>query len=237
MAVVAAIGVSAVLLRPGSGADGVHIAGSTTAPPPRSTAAKGPGWEQMAFPDGMSCRDVPVAQLPPEPDITILPRAVVETAFTSAVAGVVGKQPAVTMAEWVERSPKQEGPRGYLAVEVPMAGGNGEVQLEVVRYGGTPEEIADASLSVYGNCVPPLRMSLGDGTVLQLYPVNGADTAAPTRPVQIYRPGNRMYIVTAAGYSQDDATPHGGLAGGRGALPLTRQQLAQVAVDLVRGLD
>jgi hypothetical protein len=243
MAVVAAIGVSAVLLRPGDQPDGLQVATSTTTAPsstvtgPPSTATLQPldGWQAMRLPT-VGC-DPAHVQLPPEPQIAILSRDIVEPAFVNAISDVTGSAPAVTMAEWRENSPKQVGPRGYLATEIPMAGGNGQVQLEVIRFGGTPREIADASLATYGNCEPPLRHELADGTILQMYPTNGWDTPAPTRPLQIYRPDNRMYIVTAAGYSQADVTESGGMSGGRGALPLDQQELAQVAVDLVTGLN
>lgn len=185
MAVVAAIGVSAVLLRPGD-KDSLQVAITTsesapTAPSEPSSAATGPpstatltplpGWEVMRLPT-VGC-DPGFIQLPPEPEIAILPQTVVEPSFVAAVSGVIGQPPEVTRAEWNPNSPKQVGPRGYLAVELPMPGGNGQVQLEVIRYGGTPRQIADASLATYGNCEPPMRKELGDGTILQMYPTNG----------------------------------------------------------------
>lgn len=251
MAVVAAIGVSAVLLRPGDEPDGFQVAdptsppvvtspsvtSSSTPPPPTGRAMFLPGWDVTLMPntpDG-SCQ-TRFTQLPPEPEIDILPQNVVQPAFVSAVKSVIDKAPSVAMSEWDLNSPKAIGPRGYVAVEFPVGNGNAQVQLEAVRYGGTPIEIADASLSTYGNCDAPLRRTLPDGTIMQLYPPNGADSKSPTQPLQIYRPDNRMYIVTAAGYSEADKMPDGGMSGGRGNVPLTAEQLALLATKLEASL-
>lgn len=253
MAVVAAIGVSAVLLRPGDQQNGVHIADSTTPAPPGSTSVAPPsstmagprnpvppttlpGWEQMEFPARTQNCQQPFSPLPPEPQIDILPQDVVQPAFLTAVDEASPVGPRVTLTEWQADDPKLSGPRGYIAAELPMAGGNGQVRLEAGRYGGTPEQVADASLTTYGNCAPPQRRLLPDGTIMQLYPAHGEDTASPTRPLQIYRPDNRIYIVTAAGWGEADMTPEGGLSGGRGALPLSDAQLAEVATELVAKL-
>lgn len=263
MAVVAAIGVSAVLLRPGDEQDGFQVAGPTSppgtsqsvpshadttppitssntdAPPPPTGGFKiVPGWDVVVTRNSPAGQcDPAMTMLPPEPEIDILPQDIVQPAFVSAVKSVTRKAPSVAMAEWEAHSPKAVGPRGYVAVEFPVANGNAQVQLEAVRYGGTPIEFADASVTTYGNCTaPPLRRTLSDGTVMQLYPPNSPDTPAPTQPLQIYRPDNRLYIVTAAGYAEGDKTPNGGMRGGRGAVPLTAEQLADVATELVANL-
>lgn len=110
-----------------------------------------------------------------------------------------------------------------------------------MRYGGTPTEMADASVNVYGFCTPPARHVLADGTILQLYTVNNRTPLQPTQPLQIYRPDGRQYIVTAAGYSEADRVElEGGastIRGGRGALPTTERQLTEVALALVSGLS
>lgn len=244
VAVVAAIGTGAVLLRPGDTPDGVQVAISTT-PAPRGAGELLPGWRFVSeqAPDGSSvksCQYGTGGNLPPEPDIQLLPESVVVSAFRSVVEGVVGQVPAMVTSTWEANSPKISGPRGYVAVEVGMGDGNGQFQLEAVRYGGSPTQMADASVAAYGNCDPPARHVFADGTVLQLYPANDVNAEQPRQPLQIYQPGGRMYIVTSAGYGEADMVDIGGGAstveGGRGRLPADDAHLAQIAVELVHKL-
>jgi hypothetical protein len=234
---VATIGVGAMLLRPGApGDDDVRIATSTPVPPAPGPL---PGWAYVGSPDGR-CATNSVQNLPEAPDMPLLPVEVVETAFTKAVQRVLGDVPATVSRYWLTTSPKHDAPAGYLTVEVPMTNGNGQIQLEAYHYGGTPTQVADASLDVYGLCTPPARHVMADGTILQLYPVNDFTPEQPTQALQIYRPDGRQFIVTAAGYSEADRVPLGGeistIEGGRGALPTTERQLTDVALMLVFGL-
>lgn len=249
MAVVAAIGVSAVLLRPGDEQDGFQVAGPTSPgtshsdaprsdttppgtstntdapPPPTGQFAVVPGWDVVVTPRSpASPCDSTINMLPPEPEIDILPQDIVQSAFVSAVESVTKSATTLVTAEWQAHSPKITGPRGYVAIEFPASDGTAQVQLETMRYGGNPTDYADASISTYGNCTPPLRRTLSDGTVMQLFPPNGADSPAPNQPLQIYRPDNRMYIITDL------------LSRGTGAVPLSAEQLADVATKLVAKL-
>lgn len=243
VAMVAAIGTAAVLLRPGDQGGSVEVATSSTAPPaPRAPAGPVPGWRYVGVPTE-DCVNKGVDHLPPAPTIGLVPRDVVQPALVKAVDQVTGHLPVVVSAGWEEYTAKEQGPRGYIYSEIPVGenpdDGNGQIQLEAVRYGGTPGQMADASVHVYGNCEPPARHVLADGTVLQLY---GIDTFNPQQPVQhlqIYRPGNRMYAITAAGYSEADMITVGQARtprGGRGTLPVRQEQLADIAVRLVEKL-
>jgi hypothetical protein len=236
---VATIGVGAVLLRPGAPRDDVQVATSTVAPPPTVDGPL-PGWAYVGPPDGQ-CEHGPGTSLPEAPKIPLLPVEVVEKAFTNAIERVTGDVPTTVGRYWLENSPKHDAPAGYLTSEVPMSNGNGQLQLEAYSYGGTPTEMADASIDAYGLCTRPARQVLDDGTILQLYTVNVITPEQPTQPLQIYRPDGREYIVTAAGYSEADRVQLDGGAstfeGGRGALPTTESQLADLALTLVTGLD
>jgi hypothetical protein len=236
---VATIGVGAMLLRPDASHDNdVRVA--TSAPAPVDGPL--PGWRYVGPPDG-KCENAPDVALPAAPDISLLPVEIVEKAFTNSVERVMGDVPTTVGRYWLENSPKHDAPAGQLTAEVPMStgGGNGQIQLEAYRYGGTPTEMADASVNVYGFCTRPARHVLDDGTILQLYTVNDIAPAQPTQPLQIYRPDGRQYIVTAAGYSEADLVPLDGgastIRGGRGALPTTERQLADLALALVSWLS
>jgi hypothetical protein len=243
VAVVAAIGVAAVLLRPGDQGGGVEVATSSATPTtPPAPAGPMPGWRYLER--SADCVNEGTANLPPPPDVALVPRGIVEPVFLNAIGAVTGHEPVVVSAEWKEYTPKENGPRGYVHSEIPVAGGtddgNGQLHLEAYRYGGTPGQMADASVNVYGNCEPPARRVLGDGTVLQLYAVDDFHPEQPTQHLQIYRPDARMYVITTAGYSEADMVAVGGGAstpvGGRGKLPATREQLADIAERVVANL-
>jgi len=247
VAVVAAIGAGAVLLRPGDQSDGFRVAESTTDTPTSTQTGPAhvlPGWRQTTMPpdvvvSGEFCqlRNTPLS---PNPDDVLLAEGRVRPAFVDAVGQILGDVPTVAMSEWQVNSQKTGGPRGYVAVEVPMAGGNGQLQLEVDPYVGTPTEIADLSLAAYGNCEPPARRVLDDGTVLQLYAADWFNAKQPHQALQIYQPSGLQLIVTSAGWSEADMVPiaDGGttIEGGRGALPTTDGELAKVALGLVTKL-
>ncbi len=235
VAVVAAIGAATVLLRPAAedpGGGGVQGAATTSATP----AGPLPGWEPIPI-DEETCKQNPLRHVPGTPPSTILPKALVRPAFTDAVESVVGVGAKVIEATWIDHSPKVGGPRGYVVAEVPMDNGFGQLQLEAGVFPGTPAQMADASVHAYGDCRPPARHVMPDGTVLQLFQPDFVDPEQPTQHLQVYRPDGREYVVTAAGWSAADLVPAGGggywIRGGRGKLPVTQEQLAAVATALV----
>lgn len=248
VAVVAGIGVGALLLRPGGSGDGMHVASSPTSAP-TSSAARLPGWTPVAVPadsargaDNCLQRYV---ELPPEPDIQLETQDRVRDAYVQAAQSIIGPVSMAEDGEWLPNSPKHEAPRGYLNLTVPMDNGTGQLMLEAARFGGTPEQVANASITVYGNCGEPFRRTLADGTVLQLYPLDTHDTDAPSQHLQIYLPNGLMYVVTSAGWSETDlspaspSSPDGAqvLTGGRGKVPVTEQQLVDLGLKLVVNLE
>lgn len=240
VAVVAAIGVAAVLLRPGGdGGSGVQVADSTTPTTPRAPAGPLPGWETMAI-DELTCKQNPLINVPGTPPEKLLPQTVVEPAFSEAVQGILGPMTIAVYSNWEEYSPKADGPRGYSQLEFPMDNGPGQLQLEAYLYGGTPVAKADASLYAYGDCKSPARHILPDGTVLQLFQLENRNPEQPTQHLQIFRPDGREYIITAAGWGEADMIPVGGGAytveGGRGKVPTTEKELAEIATRLVTNL-
>jgi hypothetical protein len=244
VAVVAAIGVGAVLLR--SDNSGVRVA-DTTPPPTTQVSMPLPGWTPAAIPaDGQhgaeGCKQ-PFVELPPEADVSLMPQTSVLNAFVSATKAVTGHPPLSSNTQWLTHSEKHDqAPRGYVNLEVPMSNGNGQLQLEALRFGGTPEQMANASITVYGQCGKPYRTTLADGTILQIYPLDDRDTKAPSQHVQIYQPNGRAYVITSAGWSEDDMVPINGdvggmtLGGGRGDVPVNEAQLANIAMRFVANL-
>jgi hypothetical protein len=217
----------------------VSVASRTDGPappggPPGTAAPGNPGLDRSRW----GC-DSGIVELPP-PTATIRPEHEVVPAFEAAVSKVVApaRTRSVLPPKWDMHDPKLVDQRGFVAVDVIDATGTGSVQLEVIRFGGTALQNADADAYSYGNCTRPARKTLHDGTILQMYPINTIDPQAQTRPVRIYTPGGREYIATAAGYSSARlGNDHNGTAttqGDRGSVPLTTTQLAQLAEELAK---
>jgi hypothetical protein len=261
MAVVAAIGVGAMLLRPGYQSGGVQVGDSDPAAPPGLTTTAqsdtstpqgppatpllpgGTNWQPVDMPadadSGSGCAQM--EQPPPDREVALLPEETVKVAFSNAIAKTTGNQPASVTSEWQEHSPKQSGaPSGFVSATVSMDNGIGELQLEALRFGGTPVEFADWARTSYGNCEPPWRRVLADGTVLQLFQADDGNAKAPMQHLQIFRPDGRRYIITSAGFTESDidrdTDGSGTVAGGRGELPVDALQLGDIAERLVSNL-
>lgn len=239
VAVVAAIGAGTILLRPGDQGDGVQVGTSNSATAPTYPTSPMPGWEVVDMPayaerGGKSCTNNET-QVPPTGNVPFLPLAAVQSALTIAVKQALGAVPAATFPSWSGSSTR------FLVVEVPMDNGMGQLQLEATRYGGSPTRAADADRVAYGNCEAPLRRTLADGTVLQLYPKYDYHPKWPSQPLAIYQPNGRKYVITSAGYSEADMMPGKDstsktIVNGRGKLPTTQEQLAELAEAFAGGL-
>jgi hypothetical protein len=105
----------------------------------------------------------------------------------------------------------------YAEVQVAGPRGIGRVQLEVGRYGGTATDAADTDVFVYGNCEPPQRKGVPNGTVLQLYAPDGY--SLPMQHLRAFGPTGQLLKVTT-------------LSRGDQRLPLDEAQLAKVGLLL-----
>lgn len=237
VAVVAAIGATTILLRGPEepGGDRVQVAATTSATPTVPATV----WETQPI-DEETCKQNPQHNIPGTPPETLLPQDVVEPAFTSAIVDVVDPNLVPLGADWQEHSPKAGGPRGYIVAEIPVGDDYGQLQLEAEVFPGTPTQMADASLHSYGDCKAPMRHTLVDGTVMQLFRADRREPEQPTQHLQVFRPDGRMYIITAAGWSEQDYVPAAGgghfIVGGRGKLPVTERQLSEIAETMLTRL-
>jgi hypothetical protein len=168
--VIAAIGVGGVLLR--SATEGRGVA---PADPPSSTAPSDPagppeleripGWEFVHI--GTERQDICPGLLDAADarNVPLPPRDLVETGFADAVRQQTGSHPETAVGTWGDTLPY---PMGTVGAVVEMGTGPGIVDLEVAAVKATPEKAADDAI-ITGGCAPPLRKTLPDGTVLQLY--------------------------------------------------------------------
>lgn len=240
--VVATIGIGGVLLRSATEGQGTRPAGPpaptsttttttvvvTTTPPPPSTDTGVPtllpGWHRVAVPadrvDGKQC--VGGAYAGPGPDLALPPQELITERFLDAVRKVAA-DPTITESRWDPPAPKTTVPSGFLDASVHSDSGPGNVQLEVGHYGGAPEAAADSEVGSFGNCDPPARTTLADGTVLQLEQPDHGDPTIPVQRLHVFQPNGRLYTVTSVGYAKTN---------GPGTLPLDDAAIADVATAL-----
>lgn len=126
-------------------------------------------------------------------------------------------------------------------LDVADAGGVGSVVLTFGRFTGDPRSAADEQAYDMGNCQPPKRHVLADGTVLQIYDVAPSDPfASLNQTLRIYLPDGRLHSLSVRNFGSPDfatnrndpAHPHR-VGAGRPTLPLTEAQLAEVGLAMV----
>lgn len=124
--------------------------------------------------------------------------------------------------------------------DVSDAGGTGSVVLTFGRFTGDPLTAADDQAYDMGNCQPPKRHVLADGTVLQIYDVAPSDPfASLNQTLRIYLPDGQLYSLSVRNFGspdfatnrEDPGHPHR-VGAGRSTLPLTEAQLAELGLAM-----
>ncbi|MEU4447904.1 hypothetical protein AB0K14_04510 [Actinosynnema sp. NPDC050801] len=127
------------------------------------------------------------------------------------------------------------------SADVSDVEGIGSVVLTFGRFTGDPLTAADDQAYDMGNCRPPNRHVLADGTVLQIYDVVPSDPfASLTRTLRIYLPDGQLHSLSVRNFSsrdfatnrEDPAHPRR-VGAGRPTLPLTEAQLAELGLAMV----
>lgn len=196
MAVIGGVGIGAAVLRAPaeSGSD-------TAAPPSTGQPALLPGWERVPMPvagtTGCDFRTVPSP-----PEMGLPPQDLLRAVFVDTLEEVLG--PPVELVHDNTETGKPTSTSAFLDAEFSVDGdGPFSMGFEVTSFAGSPVEGADAHAGLFDYnrlCEPPSRRIESDGTVYQLF--------SPTDPgqqfakgLQVYRPDNRMYILTAKSFS------------------------------------
>jgi hypothetical protein len=198
---------------------------------PAETAPPGPGREVLSIP---MC-DSRWAEVGSERGAKPVSATVVD-AFGKAVGQVVA--PAqVSEQQTAVRQPTKSGGRAAYSrwIDVTDAGGTGSVTIDESPYTGAPLEAADRDAFLYGNCEPPARKVMADGTVVQYA------SAVPSEPFQsltqglrIYRPNGVLVEITQRNFGSpdfrlnDDDQSFDRFGRGRETLPLSADQLAAI---------
>ncbi|APU12180.1 MULTISPECIES: hypothetical protein [Actinoalloteichus] len=207
-----------------------------------------PGWTLV---DGCPLLDqygdeVP-ADLGPLPQVEIPSAGVIEPLLRAALVDQQPEsEPAITFAT-TEYSEKYQSPR--VAVNMDLVGTEtpGSIYLEALPHHGSPTEAADRAaadkVSRAPSCeVVAQRMTLDDGTVVQIYGVvsGGYNANSPSQGVDVFHPANYSVSIDADGHlstdfeSSADDPAMGGLPedAGTGVVPLTTEELAAVGLAL-----
>jgi hypothetical protein len=200
VAVVAAIAVGGVLLRPGDASGGAQV-GSTNSSIPVFPS----GWTQVVSmpqdidPDADWCRQQEKEYH--TPDVTLPSEEAVTSALLTSIEEVVGGTSTLT-PQWGKRS-------GHMTVNLLMVDNRiPQIAFDGGTFGGTPRQAADGSVMAEGNCDAPWRRTLEDGTVLQLYP--GVKEPAEAAPMlMIYRPDGVTFTFMSGGYGHVTTNPNG----------------------------
>ncbi|AHH93478.1 hypothetical protein GCM10010174_31770 [Kutzneria viridogrisea] len=165
----------------------------------------------------------------PELDGALLAKVLTETVQRVAPSAKV----ALTNTDWSSSLKRSDGLLGTVWIDITDSGGPGSLLTEVRAYAGAPAEAADAEAFVYGGCTTPLRKTLSNGTVLQLYGVNSDDPGHPSQALRVYTANRHLYVLVAEGFGSVNWTKDTGQLAvpkgvGRRSVPLTQQQLTQV---------
>ncbi|NKE55741.1 hypothetical protein FXN61_02455 [Lentzea sp. PSKA42] len=251
----AVLGVVAVVAGIGIGATTLNMAGPP--PTPANEPDAGPatvvhsvGWPRVNTPPQIPYGTWTPAATAPPPDgrpIVSMPRCNIQ-ARKLALATPIGNErlPDDFVAKWIDTVRRQVPEvqvsalspgvgRAEYAVDLADGGGTGSVRLTAGRFAGSATVYADDSLWTFGNCAPPYRTVLPDGTVIQLHDVRAAEPFQTLLQVmEVYRPDGLLLQLELANYGSKDLRPAAQqgywerIGPGRLTPPLSEEQFARL---------
>jgi hypothetical protein len=129
-------------------------------------------------------------------------------------------------------------------VDVTDSAGTGSVWFNAGAFLGTPTAAADEQAFDTGNCAPPRRPVLPNGTVLQFYSVHPSEPfQLLSQALRIYTPDGRLYEITVQNSGSPDlrddpAQPEmwDRFGKGRETLPLTEAQLTRIGLAVAEAV-
>jgi hypothetical protein len=235
VAVVAGVGITTSVLR--SNLPGGMPANQLSAASSASVVTTTSGWTSSAKADTKDCANG--ISVPGEPKVGPVDVDKVNKTLLATLQKVAPKASTkITRSTMLNKPTSSDSVLASTWADVVDAGGGGSVYVEVHGFSGTPTQAADSERFVNGECTPPRRQSLPDGTVMQLYAPLNYDPGHPSQALRVYTPAHRLYVVTSEGFASPDWTqvanaepgtlvvPKGA---GRHSLPLTEDQLTAVA--------
>lgn len=259
----AVLGVVTVVAGVGFSAASLNSADPTPATPPTSRTEPAPSeqpldWPRVNLPPQASPKvHTPDATAPPPPGRAILRLPVCERKQSKVPmvqdTGTVIFEPEllIKLQEALLRhrgnakvgglKSEFDDPIHYLA-DVSDERGTGSVIVFAGRYTGTPLAAADAGVWETGDCNPPYRRVLANGTIVQLHEVHiyGPFQLIAQRMV-VYRPDGLMLKFELRNFGTPDLRRSASRAEwefvgtSRETLPMTQQQFAALGLTVAEG--
>ncbi|MFC0546471.1 hypothetical protein [Kutzneria chonburiensis] len=235
VAVVAGVGVATSVLR--ANVPGGMTADQLSTAATSSAVTTTTGWTSSAKADTKDCANG--IAVPGEPKVGPVDVDKLNDALLGTIQKVAPKASTkITRSTVLHNPTSSDSVLASTWADVVDAGGGGSVYVEIHGFSGTPVQAADSERFVDGECTPPRRQLLPDGTVMQLYAPLSYDPGHPSQALRVYTPSHRLFIVTSEGFASPDWTqvanaepgtlivPKGA---GRHSLPLTEDQLTIIA--------
>ncbi|TWP52769.1 hypothetical protein FKR81_06455 [Lentzea tibetensis] len=153
----------------------------------------------------------------------------VRASWERALTGLAGK------AQFHVTQPRSPGEREAYSYWADVTG-FGSIWLRAGSFTGDPLAQADDQKWAQGDCVPPRRHVLADGTVLQLHALKEAmPVPSLSQRLVIYAPNGMSYEISVSNHSAEyllgpEINETNGPSGGRPELPLTEEQLAGIGL-------
>lgn len=251
------LGVAAVVVGIGVGAVSLNAA-PPPAPADRPEPDYGPAvvvhtmtWPRVNTPPQQPYGTwTPGSTAPPPPDRPILqlPECDMRPGKL-ALSTTIGTErlPDAFLTKWVA-SVRQQLPEMRVSELTPGLGnpayqvdltdlrGTGSVQLTAGRFTGTPQEYADDSLWETGDCEPPYRTVLRDGTIVQLHSVHAFEPfQSLVQVMNVYRADGLVYQLRLTNSGSPDVRPDPKqptswerIGAGRPTLPLSDEQFSRL---------
>jgi hypothetical protein len=179
-------------------------------PPPRSqptitTSTEAPSSAVLGANNGCTT----LLYTPPNKNAAI-PVKTLAQGFLDGFLKAVHRQPAGYDTD--QSQAHQPRPDSFGAVRLIMEDNGGEIVLDMLQHAGSAKEAADTAIDATGLCASPLRKTLADGTILQLYP-----RGEKAQSLIIFGTSGRTYIFNVIPDTQ---------------WPLTEEQLATIADEV-----
>jgi hypothetical protein len=252
----AMLGVAAVVVGIGIGAGALNHAAPAHTPADQpneepSVVEHALGWPRVNTPAQQPYGTwTPASTAPPPPGspILTLPRCDMQPRKLQESISIGSEElPAEFIDKWIGTVRQQLpgvqvgtlSPRiGHPTYEVDLTdqGGTGSVSLSAGRFTGPAVQYADDSLWFTGDCEPPYRQVLPDGTIVQLHGMHVFEPFQTLEQVMtVFRPDGRAFRLVQHNYGSKDMRPDPKQAGvwerigaGRPNLPLSEEQFARL---------
>lgn len=127
--------------------------------------------------------------------------------------------------------------------DVSDGGGTGSVRVAAGRFSGTPRAAADEGVWETGDCAPPYRHVLENGTIVQVHEVHGFEPfQSQVQQMTVYRADGVLIQFELRNFGSPDLRPNPKqpqfwerIGAGRETLPMNESQFAVLGLTVAEG--